>query len=95
MSQIEDRNQTLSKDNAKLLQRWLDAKQAEANRMNEANQFYEDMKSRRAMQDKENTPGANGSESGNGQGTKEGGASTTTDGTPSQAGTDLSLTPNG
>ena len=46
LSQIEDRNQTLTKDNAKLLQRWLDAKDAEANRMNEANQFYEEMRSR-------------------------------------------------
>lgn len=46
LSQVEERNQTLAKDNAKLLQRWLDAKQAEANRMNEANQFYENMRSR-------------------------------------------------
>jgi autophagy-related protein 16 len=35
----------LTKDNAKLLQRWLDAKQAEANKMNEANEFYENMRS--------------------------------------------------
>ncbi|KAJ2928788.1 hypothetical protein H1R20_g8345, partial [Candolleomyces eurysporus] len=35
LGQIEERNQTLSKDNAKLLQRWLDAKQTEANKMNE------------------------------------------------------------
>lgn len=46
LGQIEERNQTLAKDNAKLLQRWLDAKQAEANRMNEANEFYENMRSR-------------------------------------------------
>ncbi|KAF8167894.1 ATG16-domain-containing protein [Crassisporium funariophilum] len=46
LSQIEERNQTLLKDNAKLLQRWLDAKQVEANRMNEANEFYENMRSR-------------------------------------------------
>jgi len=46
LGQIEDRNQTLTKDNAKLLQRWLDAKQAEANKMNEANEFYENMRSR-------------------------------------------------
>jgi len=45
LGQIEDRNQTLTKDNAKLLQRWLDAKQAEANKMNEANEFYENLKS--------------------------------------------------
>jgi len=46
LGQVEDRNQTLIKDNAKLLQRWLDAKQVEANRMNEANEFYENMRSR-------------------------------------------------
>lgn len=46
LGQIEERNATLTKDNAKLLQRWLDAKQAEANKMNEANDFYEDMRSR-------------------------------------------------
>jgi autophagy-related protein 16-1 len=45
LGQIEERNQTLTKDNAKLLQRWLDAKQTEANKMNEANQFYENMRS--------------------------------------------------
>lgn len=48
LGQIEERNQVLTKDNAKLLQRWLDAKQSEANKLNEANEFYEDMKSRRA-----------------------------------------------
>ena len=46
LSQVEERNQVLAKDNAKLLQRWLDAKQAEANRMNEANEFYENMRTR-------------------------------------------------
>ncbi|KAJ3750123.1 ATG16-domain-containing protein [Lentinula detonsa] len=47
LGQIEERNSTLTKDNAKLLQRWLDAKQGEANKMNEANEFYEDMRSKR------------------------------------------------
>ncbi|KAJ3775111.1 ATG16-domain-containing protein [Lentinula raphanica] len=46
LGQIEERNATLTKDNAKLLQRWLDAKQSEANKMNEANEFYEDMRSK-------------------------------------------------
>lgn len=46
LSQVEERNQGLAKDNAKLLQRWLDAKQAEANRMNEDNERYENMRSR-------------------------------------------------
>jgi len=45
LGQIEERNQLLQKDNAKLLQRWLDAKQVEANKMNEANEFYETMRS--------------------------------------------------
>ncbi|EIN13563.1 ATG16-domain-containing protein [Punctularia strigosozonata HHB-11173 SS5] len=45
LGQIEERNAALQKDNAKLLQRWLDAKQAEVNRMNEANQFYQEMRS--------------------------------------------------
>lgn len=44
LGQIEERNQILTKDNAKLLQRWLDAKQADANKMNEANEFYENMR---------------------------------------------------
>jgi len=46
LGQIEERNGILTKDNAKLLQRWLDAKQVEANRLNEANEFYEEMRSR-------------------------------------------------
>lgn len=46
LDQISERNGILSRDNAKLLQRWLDAKQIEANKVNEANDFYEDMRSR-------------------------------------------------
>ena len=104
LSQIEERNQNLVKDNAKLLQRWLDAKQAEANRMNEANEFYEDMQSRRqavlnwqAGQKSENgdAAAANTAVSGNGEEKKETGATTTKDGTPSHAETDVNLTPNG
>ncbi len=96
LSQIEDRNQTLVKDNAKLLQRWLDAKQAEANRMNEANQFYEEMQSRRAQnQEKADALSLNSSTSGNGEERKETGATTMNHGTPSHAETDVNLTPNG
>lgn len=102
LSQIEERNQTLTKDNAKLLQRWLDAKQAEVNRMNEANDFYEDMQSRRAALNKPNTNGTNSGDlsanttgSGNGEERREAGATTTTDGTPSHAETSVNLTPNG
>ncbi|KAI0757176.1 ATG16-domain-containing protein [Daedaleopsis nitida] len=104
LSQIEERNQNLTKDNAKLLQRWLDAKQAEANRMNEANEFYEDMQSRRqavlnwqAGTNDENGDAAatNSTVSGNGEEKTETGAPTTKDGTPSHAETDVNLTPNG
>ena len=99
LSQIEERNQNLTKDNAKLLQRWLDAKQAEANRMNEANEFYEDMQSRRAAalagQKDGEAPTTNSNGSGNGEEKKETGATTTTDGTPSLGETDVNLTPNG
>jgi autophagy-related protein 16-1 len=49
LSQVEERNQALTKDNAKLLQRWLDAKQSEVNKMNTANDFYEEMRSHKQM----------------------------------------------
>ncbi|CAK5280124.1 unnamed protein product [Mycena citricolor] len=50
LGQIEERNTILQKDNAKLLQRWLDAKQVEANAMNESNdQAYENMRSRHSV----------------------------------------------
>ena len=63
--------------------------------MNEANQFYEEMRSRRQAMEDGSVSSATPSESGNGEGPREGAGTTTTDGTPSQAGTDLSLTPNG
>lgn len=73
LGQIEERNQTLVKDNAKLLQRWLDDKQSQANKMNEANDFYEDMRSRHQAvlswqgQGQAQTPGPHpSSQSGNG-----------------------------
>jgi autophagy-related protein 16 len=47
LGQLEERNAILNKDNAKLLQRWLDTKQAEANQVNEANDFYEEMRSQK------------------------------------------------
>ncbi|KZT06796.1 ATG16-domain-containing protein [Laetiporus sulphureus 93-53] len=101
LSQIEERNATLTKDNAKLLQRWLDAKQAEVNKMNEANEFYEDMHSRK--QAATNAPAdpvdevlsVSESESGNGDARNESGVATTKDGTPSPVETSVSQTPNG
>lgn len=97
----------LTKDNAKLLQRWLDAKQAEVNRMNEANVFYEELQSKRDGAGKKATPTASEGEnsgdrsapevtvSGNGEETKEPWVAMTMDGMPSQTETGLSLTPNG
>lgn len=104
LTQIEERNQILTKDNAKLLQRWLDAKQAEVNKMNEANEFYEDMKSRKqtvmdwrkgSTTDDSDVPSANDQHSGNGESKRSSGSTTTKDGMPSHAEKDLNLTPNG
>ena len=96
LSQIEERNQTLTKDNAKLLQRWLDAKQAEVNNMNEANEFYEDMRRQAANAQKDSdAPPVDLTVSGNGEEKKETGATMTKDGIPSPGETDVNLTPNG
>lgn len=106
LGQIEERNQILTKDNAKLLQRWLDAKQAEVNKMNAANQFYEDMQSRKPANTIKKTPSTSNdpgdaqavtqnSESGNGEGRRTSGSTTTKDGTLSHAEKDVNLTPNG
>jgi autophagy-related protein 16-1 len=106
LGQIEDRNQNLTRDNAKLLQRWLDAKQSEVNRMNEANEFYEDLRTRHqaAANWREGpeagttTPGehsdAQGS-SGNGSVNGEEAVAGTKDGTRFQQEKGVSLTPNG
>ncbi|KAF7789884.1 hypothetical protein EIP86_000832 [Pleurotus ostreatoroseus] len=106
LGQIEERNQTLAKDNAKLLQRWLDAKQAEVNKMNEANDFYEDMQSQRqavmnwrqdstASESGAEAQTSQGSGSGNGEVQRNSGSTMMKDGTPSRTEKDLSLTPNG
>ncbi|KAK7058243.1 hypothetical protein VNI00_001874 [Paramarasmius palmivorus] len=105
LGQIEERNSTLLKDNAKLLQRWLDAKQAEANKMNEANEFYEDMKTRRDAvlnwRDGETSnPPDNASQtslsvSGNGEGLGSDTSKEKKDGTQSPATKGMDPTPNG
>jgi len=110
LGQIEERNAMLVKDNAKLLQRWLDAKQEEVNKMNEVNESYQDMRSKREGVATESAsptgPDAGGgtSEQSNGTPTRlsgndqlNGTASTakTTDGTTSSGENSLSLTPNG
>ena len=104
LGQIEERNAILVKDNAKLLQRWLDAKQEEVNKMNEVNEFYQDMRSKRATTESTSPTGggsgtpdqANGKParlSGNDQ--LNGTIAKTTDGTTSSGENSLSLTPNG
>ncbi|EJT99060.1 ATG16-domain-containing protein [Dacryopinax primogenitus] len=47
LTQTAARNDSLKKDNASLLQRWLDTKNEEVSRMNEANGFWEEMQSAR------------------------------------------------
>jgi autophagy-related protein 16-1 len=107
LGQIEERNQTLGRDNAKLLQRWLDAKQAEANKMNEANEFYENMRSQRETVLNwrgETTGSADGTKSadsvsqrssGNGDLNEDHLPNQTKSETPSPRATGVDLTPNG
>jgi len=107
LGQIEERNAILVKDNAKLLQRWLDAKQDEVNKMNEANEFYQDVRSKQVVPESTSPTGVGGSgTSGQTNGTPSrlsgndqlnGTASTakTTDGTTSSGENSLNLTPNG
>ncbi|KAI0005501.1 ATG16-domain-containing protein [Russula compacta] len=105
LGQIEERNQNLTRDNAKLLQRWLDAKQTEVNRMNEANDFYEDMRTRhqaatnwREAPEAVTNPGDHTDSqgtSGNGSVNGEEVAAGTKDGTRFQQEKGVNLTPNG
>ena len=109
LGQIEERNAMLVKDNAKLLQRWLDTKQEEVNKMNEANEFYQGMRSNRDQVTTESISptGASGSGtfeptngtparlSGNDQLNGTTSTAKTTDGTTSSGENSLSLTPNG
>ncbi|KAL1737955.1 autophagy protein 16-domain-containing protein [Schizophyllum fasciatum] len=99
LGQIEERNQILTKDNAKLLQRWLDAKQAEANKLNEANEFYEDMKSRRANIHAWQNGSESGSQASSVSGKEDGpdalGPGLTTGGSASGTTSEPDQTPNG
>ncbi|KAL1762468.1 autophagy protein 16-domain-containing protein [Schizophyllum commune] len=99
LGQIEERNQILTKDNAKLLQRWLDAKQAEANKLNEANEFYEDMKSRRANIHAWQNGAESGSQASSVSGKEDGpdapGLGQTTGGNASGTTSEPDQTPNG
>jgi len=47
LSQVNDRNAVLKQDNASLLSRWLDKMNEETEKMNTANMFYENMKTRK------------------------------------------------
>lgn len=109
LGQIEERNAMLVKDNAKLLQRWLDTKQEEVNKMNEANEFYQGMRSNRDQVTTESisptgvsgsgtfepTNGTPARLSGNDQLNGTTSTAKTTDGTTSSGENSLSLTPNG
>lgn len=50
-TQMEEQKAELKKDNATLLQRWLDRLNSEVDRMNDANAWYEDMQTRWHSQD--------------------------------------------
>jgi len=105
LDQVEKRNQNLQKDNATLLQRWLDAKQAEANRMNEANDFYEDMRTKHqaVLNWREGSDARNGGadsrstsqRSGNGSELEDETTTGTKNGTTSLQEKGVNLTPNG
>lgn len=47
LNQVELRNDNLKRDNASLLQRWLDRMNDEAERMNEGNRFLQEVDQRR------------------------------------------------
>lgn len=49
VNQLEQRNTDLRRDNASLLSRWIDKMNLEAEKLNEANMFYEDLKTRHEL----------------------------------------------
>ena len=53
LSQIEHRNQMLKNDNAVLIQRWLDRMNDEAEKMNDANEFYNELSNKQSNNIKE------------------------------------------
>ncbi|TKY88161.1 hypothetical protein EX895_002871 [Sporisorium graminicola] len=58
LSQIEARNQDLKKDNASLLQRWLDRMNEEAEKMNEGTIWLEEVRKRRESSTQPTAPSA-------------------------------------
>jgi hypothetical protein len=55
LNQVELRNDDLKRDNANLLQRWLDRMNEEAEKMNEGNQFLQEVDQKRGPKDEPST----------------------------------------
>ncbi|KAF8529489.1 ATG16-domain-containing protein [Gautieria morchelliformis] len=66
LGQLQIRNESLMKDNASLLQRWLDSKNLEAERLNEANVFYDQIAEMKAASHLRRPRSSETLESGNG-----------------------------
>ncbi|KAK0529927.1 hypothetical protein OC834_003493 [Tilletia horrida] len=58
LGQVELRNEHLAKDNAALLQRWLDKVQDEANQLNDANDFVREVEKRKGTSESSPSPAA-------------------------------------
>lgn len=66
LGQLQIRNESLMKDNASLLQRWLDSKNLEAEKLNEANIFYDQIAEMKAASNLRRPRSSEKLESGNG-----------------------------
>jgi hypothetical protein len=51
LNQVELRNDNLKRDNASLLQRWLDRMNDEAEKMNEGNRFLQEVEQRKGTRE--------------------------------------------
>ncbi|KAF8527854.1 ATG16-domain-containing protein [Hysterangium stoloniferum] len=67
LGQLQLRNESLMKDNASLLQRWLDSKNLEAERLNDANLFYDQIAEMKAGANLRQIHSSENLESGNGR----------------------------
>lgn len=68
LNQVNERNQVLKQDNASLLSRWIDKMNDEAEKMNTANTFYEDMKGKGWKSGRSGGSDTGGSDTGAGTG---------------------------
>jgi len=95
LGQLQIRNESLMKDNASLLQRWLDSKNLEAERLNEANLFYDQIAEMKAAAGLRQPASTENFESGNGHlnGSTRGMPAGQSMGLPTQEA--APLTPNG